>query len=161
MSASPKSLVRTLLLLVVAGSLGYMVWMEIGGKDAGSSGGGDLSDAARANAKVVVYYLSEGKDCSTCERIEAYTQETLETHFADALASGELVWLQLDMDEPEHQHFVTDFKLYTKSIVLVELDSGVQVRFSNLEKVWDHVYDKPAFVEYMRENVADYLGAGQ
>jgi len=105
----------------------------------------------------IVYYFSVGKECSTCEQIEAFTQEALKTGFSDALTSGEIQWRTADMDKPEHEHFATDYSLYTKSIVLVAIEDGEHGRWENLEKVWDHVYDKPTFIAYIRERLAAFM----
>ena len=30
-------------------------------------------------------------------------------------------------------------------------------QFKNLEKIWEHVADKEAFIEYVQDNVAGYI----
>jgi len=105
----------------------------------------------------IVYYFSVGKECSTCEQIEAYTQEVLKTDFSKALAAGQIQWRTADMDKPQHEHFAKDYNLYTKSIVLVAIENGEPGRWENLEKVWDHVYDKSAFMQYVGDSLQSFV----
>lgn len=153
---NPKSILRALLLLFVAGSLVYMAVQEIAARRADPIAE-PIAAVDGVTPDVIVYYFSVGKECSTCESIEAYTTETLKTHFADALATGKIQWKTIDMDKPEYEHFATDYNLYTKSIVFVALENGEHGRWKNLEKVWDYVYDKPAFTAYVRESLDAFL----
>ena len=148
---NPRILARNALLLFVGAGLLFLAVMEIRGR-------GKTPDEPEPDG-VIVYYLSQGKECATCDNIEQFTRETLEADFAEELDSGGILWRIADMDKPQHAHFVTDFDLYTKSVVLVERDNGVVVRFVNLTKVWDLVYDKSAFQDYIREELNVFLEA--
>lgn len=146
-------MVGVLLLVFVLLSVGYRAAMELRRGEVEA----DVPGKA-AVAEVAVYFFDGGKDCATCEKLEAYAREAVETHFPEELASGVLVWLRRDMDEPENEHFVTDFELYAKSVVVVGLKDGERVRWENLEDIWELVYDRPAYIEYIRVRVGDFLG---
>ena len=108
---------------------------------------------------LVVYYFDMGKDCSTCLNLEAYTRETLESFFGEALSTGAIRWEVVDVDAAENDHFVTDFGLYTKSVVLATYEDGEVIRYNNLSRIWELVYDKEAYVDYVRTQVEEVLGA--
>lgn len=147
-----KNAISALLLLFVFGSVAYMVANDFGQV-------GDETPAPKgAEPEVVVYFFDGGKDCATCDKLEAYAYEALKTHFSEELASGVLEWRRLDTDEPANEHYVTDFSLYTKSVVVFALEDGEQIRWKNLEDIWELVYDKPAYLEYIRANTRDFLG---
>lgn len=157
-----RKYIRNALLVLVFGSILYMAATEIADRRQAKSG----SQAAESSTtdtgdvtKVVVYYFSEGKECSTCENIESYTREALETYFSHELSSGVIAWRSIDVDERRHEHFIPEYNLYTKSVVLVQCEHGRQVRWKNLEAVWDLVYDKPSFMEYIRDQTREYLDA--
>ena len=57
----------------------------------------------------------------------------------------------VNVDEPANQHFVQDFQLYTRSLVVV--DAKDPKRFKVLDKVWQLVGDKPAFQKYVEQEV--------
>lgn len=152
-----RKLIRNALLALVAGSLLYAAGREFLARREGPSAPLGAAAHPGASPELIVYYFSQGKECVTCDRIESYTREALETHFADELTSGEITWLAVDVDEPKNEHFVTEYELYTKSVVLVRMEDGRQVRWKNLADVWDLVSDQPAFTEYVRKQVQDYL----
>jgi hypothetical protein len=108
----------------------------------------------------VAYYFHGNFRCTTCRAIEAYSAEAITGNFAEELASGRLTWRVVNVEEPENEHFVKDFELTTKSLVLVEYRDGTVVRFQNLPKVWQLVHDKESFLEYVRDSTVEFLGQG-
>ena len=107
----------------------------------------------------VAYYFHGNLRCATCRKIEAYSEEAISEGFAHELTSGRLVWLAVNTDEAEHKHFVTDFELVTKSLVLVEYQQGEVVRFENLDRIWKLVGAKDAFLEYVNDRTRKFIGS--
>ena len=151
--AGPKRLVRNAVLLLAALGAGYFLYGEAFPRTSPQS----AERPVPLSAKLVVYYFSTGKECSTCEQIPVYAREALGGEFAGAVASGEIVWREYDVDRPEFAHFVADYSIYTKAIVLSRRENGAQVKWKNLEKVWDLVGDRAAFEEYVRAEVREML----
>lgn len=148
------------LLAFAAGSLAYV----IAGGPAGEPGRGARTAGASPGAAdpsvppdLIVYYMDMGKDCTTCLYLETYTRETLERHFADALASGRIEWRRRDLDDPSNAHYIREFRLYTKSVVLVRQVNGEPVRHESLSRIWELVYDKEAFQTYIQREVRRFL----
>jgi len=81
----------------------------------------------------------------------ADAEETVKATFAAELANGQLVWKPLNVDEAQNEHFVQDYQLFTRSLVLV--DGTNPKRFKNLDKVWQLVRDKPVFQKYVQDEV--------
>jgi len=109
------------------------------------------------DAKVVAYYFHGNLRCRTCQAIEAYSEEAIRSEFADELASGRLVWRVVNIDEPENEHFIKDFELVTKSLVLTEYRDGEVTRWENLKQVWQLVRDKEQFFDYVRSSTRRFL----
>jgi hypothetical protein len=109
------------------------------------------------DAGVVAYYFHGNLRCRTCQTIEAYSEEAIRSEFADELASGHLVWRVVNTDDPENKHFVKDFELVTKSLVLTEYRDGEVTRWENLKQVWQLVRDKEQFLEYVRSSTRRFL----
>jgi hypothetical protein len=65
----------------------------------------------------------------------------------------------VNIEEPENEHFVEDYQITTRTVVLVEMKDGQQVRWSTLGRVWDLVDDQPAFMTYIQEETKGYLGS--
>jgi len=106
----------------------------------------------------VAYYFFGNMRCATCRKLEAYSEEAITDAFGEDLASGTLAWRAVNVDEPDNTHFVHDFDLVTKSLVLVEYRDGGVVRFSNLTKIWQKVGDKDEFLEYVRDSTREFIG---
>jgi hypothetical protein len=108
---------------------------------------------------IVVFYFHGNVRCSTCRTLEAYAEEAVSRGFADELATGRLAWRVVNVDQPENRHFVRDFELVTKSVVLVEYRDGQVTRYENLKLVWQLVRDKDGFLTYVRDATREFLGS--
>jgi len=159
----PKTIVTTVLLLFVAGTVGTLIARQPGGgsepsrRAASGAGAATLPEAESAH-KIIVYYFHGNARCVSCHRIEAFSREAVEKGFADALKEDCIEWKGVNVDEPGNKHFVKDYQLYTKSVVVSETREGKEVRWKNLDRVWTLLRDKAAFVKYVRDEVAAYMG---
>jgi hypothetical protein len=137
-----------------------------GAAKAGKAGKPARPEAARAAApavlphRVTAYYFHTTQRCATCKAIEARSREAIEGAFAAELADGRLAWKVVNVEEQGNEHFVKDYALYTKSVVLVDEVRGREPRWKNLEKVWQLVRDKAAFQRYIQAETRAYLAAG-
>lgn len=110
--------------------------------------------------RVVAYYFHTTYRCATCRAIEAYSREAIESAFAEEIAAGRLLLQAVNLEIKGNEHFVKDYGLYTKSLVLVNEVRGKPAEWKNLEKVWQLVRDKPRFLRYVQDETRAYL-AGQ
>jgi len=119
------------------------------------------SDSSKASVpsvhQVLAYYFHGIRRCSNCIKIESYTKEAIDSAYGAALKDSSLVWRVVNTEEEANNHFLNDYQLYTKSVILVDMHDGKQVRWKNLEKVWEHLGDKEAFKKYIRDEVALFL----
>ena len=109
---------------------------------------------------IVAYYFHGDVRCRTCRTLEAYSEEAITGGFAGEVASGRLRWRAVNTDEAENAHFVKDFQLVTKALVLVEYRDGKVVRFEDLKLIWQLVGDKAGFLKYVRDATAEFLKEG-
>jgi len=107
---------------------------------------------------VRVYYFHTTQRCASCKKIEALADEAIRSGFSKELAQGKLEWRPVNTDEPSNRHFITDYKLYTKSVVVVDLTDPKQERWKNLPKIWELLRDEAAFRQYVQGEVRAYLG---
>jgi hypothetical protein len=107
---------------------------------------------------VIAYYFHGTQRCATCRKLEAYSLESIQAGFPGQLRDGTLEWRVVNIDEPGNKHFVEDYKLYTRSLVIVKLQEGKQTEWKNLEKIWDLVDDKQGFATYVQQEIKTYLG---
>jgi hypothetical protein len=153
-----KRIITTLLLVFAVASLLFVL---VSDGPVSSDTQSTEEKAPVAQTELLVYYMDMGKDCTTCLNLESYTREALDTYFAADLASGRIQWRTADLDDPANAHFVDEFGLYTKSVVLVRFKSGAQTRFDSLSRIWELVYDKDAYIAYIRDEVSGFLDAAE
>lgn len=120
-----------------------------------------VADTTAVPHRVTAYYLHTTARCTSCRKIEAYTTEALEAGFTNELKDGRLVFRVVNVEEKGNEHFVKDFSIFTKSVVLVDERSGKQMAWKNLPKVWELLGNKEAFVRYIREETRAYLADKQ
>ena len=125
-----------------------------------AAAGKTQTTATDADNAIVAYYFHGNKRCSTCRKLEAYSEEAITGGFTSELEAGELEWRVVNTDEDGNAHFVTDFELVTKSVVLVEYRDGEVVRWKNLKLVWQLVNDQDGFLRYVRDETRDFLAEG-
>lgn len=122
--------------------------------DKGNAGAPETKDIPR---KFVAYYFHGDFRCDSCKKIEQYSREAIEKYFAEQLKSGELVFKVINMDRPENQHFINDYQLYTRSLVIAEFKGTTQVRWKNLVEVWNNLDDQEAFYYYVKTEIQKYM----
>jgi hypothetical protein len=109
--------------------------------------------------RVIAYYFHTTYRCASCRAIEAYSREAIEGAFADEIRDGRLVWKPVNIEVKGNEHFVKDYALYTKSVILVSEVRGKPAQWKNLEKVWQLLQDKPKFLRYVQDETRVYLAA--
>lgn len=118
-----------------------------------------LAAEVTADGRVTAYYFHGTFRCPTCKKLEQYAKEAIETNFKDALASGQLAFKVVNVEDKGNEHFMTDYQLYAKSVVLSLTTDGKEIRFKNLDKIWEYVGNKDRYENYVRDEVAAFLKA--
>lgn len=106
---------------------------------------------------IIVTYFHTTMRCPTCHKIEELSTLAVKSHFEKELSTGEVVWRVINVDEPENAHYNKDYQLYTKSLIVSEVKDGKEVRWKNLEKIWEFVRDEEEFDTYVHTEIKDWL----
>ncbi|OHE58144.1 MAG: hypothetical protein A2Z47_08255 [Thermodesulfovibrio sp. RBG_19FT_COMBO_42_12] len=188
-----KKLIKSLLFIFVALSLGVLIYKEFSpkseskathvaanqGETMSASGKSEVAAESRSlketgtkqqnpvsssqvaeksqNARVIAYYFHGTFRCSTCQTIEKYSKEAIETYFAKELGNGTLEFRPVNVEEPENKHFIQDYQLVTRSLVLSLVSDGKEMKWKNLPYVWKLVRDKDKFFQYVKDEVEIFL----
>ena len=110
-----------------------------------------------SNNKVIAYYFHGTSRCPTCRTIERYSKEAIERYFAQELKNKTLEFKPINVEEPENRHYIQDYQLYTKSLVLVRYKDDNQQKWKNLSEVWSYVSDKEKFYRYVKDETERFL----
>ena len=162
-----KTVITAVLLIFMVSSVAYLVVKEARSGSQVAPSHAEPAPVALPNrsnlepaaSKVVVYYFHGTARCPTCRKFESYSDELIRQEFSQELNDGRLEWQVVNVDETGNKHFVTDYKLFSKSIVVVKKQPGEKPQFKNLDKIWQLVGDKQAFVKYIKDKIRDYLKA--
>jgi hypothetical protein len=163
-----KLIVTILLLLFVAVSL-VALFMKGTGKPeleraAESSaernaerGTTEAAEMTEGDTKIVVYYFHGNARCKTCLTIEMYALEAIETGFPEELKAGSIDFLPVNLELAENEHFIDDFKLAARTVVLERVVDGKREDYLNLHRVWELVRDKEAYIEYFQDEMSRFI----
>jgi hypothetical protein len=116
-----------------------------------------LAEDASADGTVTAYYFHTSFRCPTCQKLEQYSKEAIESNFKDALASGKVSFTVVNVESSGNEHYVNDYQLYTKSLVLSLAKDGKEVRSKNLDRIWQLVGNKQQFQNYVRDEVSAFI----
>lgn len=173
-----KNFVSVILILFVCVSIGYLVYSEVKNnrvivtsseekqipkteakENTGNSSSTTVaSDKSNINEKVIVYYFHGNFRCPTCRAIEQYSKEAVQSAFQADLEKGKIEFRSVNVEEPQNEHFINDFQLTTRCVVVEWNVNGKAQDWKRLEKVWDLVHgNKENFYDYIQENVRQYI----
>ncbi len=79
------------------------------------------------------------------------------TVFAKELKHGRLEFRPVNVEETENKHFIQDYQLVTKSLVLSLVSDGKETKWKNLPDVWQLVSDRDKFFQYVKDEVEQFL----
>jgi len=112
---------------------------------------------ADENTRLIVYYFRGSFRCPTCYNLEKYAKEAIENNFKDELDRGILVFKDVNVEEKGNEHFVNDYQLYSKSLVLSLVKNGEEMKYKNLTKIWEYVRNKEKYVSYVKSEIDAFL----
>lgn len=156
-----KQVIRSVLLIVVLGSLAIWANREFQKHQAKDDTGPEVVEMFPAvdGPQVVMTYFLIGTRCESCRKIEALARATAEEDFPDELAAHKLIFRVVDTTEPANEHFLEDYKLTSKTVVISRRVDGRESDWKDMDQVWDLLDNGPAFHAYLGKQVREYLGS--
>jgi len=112
-------------------------------------------------AQVVAFYFHGIFRCPTCHKLEQYSKEAIEINFKEALASGKLEFKVVNIEDKGNEHYAKDYQLYTKSLILSLVKDGKEIKWKNMDKIWEYAGNKDKFIDYVKNGVSDLLKEAQ
>ena len=107
--------------------------------------------------KIIVYYFHTSFRCYSCRKIEEYTHKAILNGFNDEVTKGVLIWKPVNIDEPENKHFIKDYSLYTKSIIIEDQRRRGEPKWKLLDKTWTLLKDEEEFIKYIQDEVKQIM----
>lgn len=164
-ASAVKMVVRILLLLFIAGSVGYLFAKEYGwgGWDAPPPAPEPVAVATKAEDppltpdRVTAYYFHGNYRCAACMKLEGYSREAIEKGFPAELKDGRLSFEAVNVEELWNRHFIRDYDLVAKSVVIALKSGDREVRFKNLKDVWKFLGSREKFLAYVQAETKAFL----
>ncbi len=100
-----------------------------------------FSAVANAETKYNLYYFHNNTRCGNCIAFEEMSKK-----LAPSLPVNFKI---INTQNEGNEHYINDYKLYTKSIVITD-DKG---NYKNLDKIWNYVRDEKKFNQYIEDEV--------
>ena len=129
---------------------------------AGGAGGAAVDAPALATQDgVQVYYIHGSFRCSTCQTIEAYAKEAVESGFPEELRDGRIEWHAINYEDPGNERYAVDYEVVAPTVILAKFAGGRQVEWKGLHEVWELVGDKGAFLNFVQKSLREFMGASE
>lgn len=151
-----KKVLTIILLIFVAASVVFMVFKEVKARNAAAAlpaAGTEPTVAVPRNENALtVYYFHGNQRCMTCNRIEELARAAIQDKYAKEMADGTVVFRSVNVEEPANEHFIRDFQLTTRSVVMQKAG-----KYEKFDKVWTLVRDPRKFAEYIQNGAAKMM----
>jgi hypothetical protein len=114
-------------------------------------------DSSAAADVFIASYFHGDVRCPTCIKLESYSGEALQTGFEKELKDSALIWRTVNWDRDENKHYVDDYKLFTKALILSRVRNGKEVAWVNLDSIWTLVGDKEHYLKYVQDQTRAFI----
>ncbi len=157
-----KQIIRAVLLIVALGSLAIWGNREYQKSNAIAQATATPPPAETltvvAGNQVVMTYFISGTRCESCKKIEQFSRETAEKNFPAEITGKKLIFRVIDTGEAVNHHYIDDYKLTSKTVVVSHRVDGKETEWKAMDKVWDLLDDPEAFRAYLAVPIRKHLG---
>jgi hypothetical protein len=115
------------------------------------------TDSLAATDIVYASYFHGDQRCPTCMKLEAYSSEAIQSGFEKEVKDSLLVFRTVNWDREENAHYIDDYQLYTKALILSRVRDGKEIAWLNLDSIWQYVGDKDTFIKYVQAHSRAFI----
>lgn len=108
---------------------------------------------------IVVYYFHPTARCETCLNIEAYSKEAVDEW--KKKHDRRVEWKMLNIEEEENEQYLSKYSLQFSSLVLSEQQGGKELKWKNLEEIWNLSGNKNEFIRYLNDELNQFVNIKQ
>jgi len=108
---------------------------------------------AEASDRVDVVYFHRTERCSSCQWMGEQTLWTVQNYFAQELASGRVVFRDVDVQKPESASLTKQYNSYGSSLFLNYVKGG-QNHIEQVADLYPFIGDQPRFTGQLRAKIA-------
>lgn len=157
-------LARMWLVVAVSAAVGVSAAVSEGQKNGVDSAAAKTDTTLKVKTdslvvKDIVYasYFHGDQRCPTCMKLEAYSSEAIQSGFEKEVKDSSLVFRTVNWDREENAHYLDDYQLYTKALILSRMRDGNEVAWTNLDSIWQLVDHKDKFIKYVQSHTSAFI----
>jgi len=102
--------------------------------------------------RVKVVYFHRAQRCSSCIYAETGVRYTVETYFADELATGKLTFEVFNVEDKENAPIVEKYGAFTSSLFINTIRDGTD-HIEEVTEIWFVLGNDEAFVEVVKSKI--------
>jgi hypothetical protein len=106
--------------------------------------------------RVDVVYFHRAQSCYSCQYAEAGTNYTVETYFADEMASGKLTFQSVDVQDEANADIIEEYGAYGSQLFINTIKDGTD-HIEQVTDIWLVIGDDEAFVEVVKKKIEKSL----
>jgi len=106
---------------------------------------------------VYAYYFHRTFRCISCQTMEDLAARTIEERFAKETRKGQVVWMSVNVDEPQGKALGQRFNARGSELVVARMEDGECKYSKRLDALWE-LKDRPeAFSEHLVNEIHTLL----
>ena len=106
--------------------------------------------------RVDIVYFHRTARCYSCQYAEAGTNYTVETYFADEMASGKLTFQSVDVQDEANADIIEKYGAYGSQLFINTIKDGTD-HIEQVTDIWVVLGDNEAFVEVVKSKIEESL----
>lgn len=115
------------------------------------------TDSLAATDIIYASYFHGDRRCPTCMKLEAYSGEAVQSGFEKEVKDSLFVFRTVNWDREENAHYLDEYKLFTKALILSRVRDGKEIAWVNLDSIWQLVGDKDRFIKYVQTHSRSFI----
>ncbi|GIU50531.1 nitrophenyl compound nitroreductase subunit ArsF family protein [Shewanella sp. KT0246] len=113
------------------------------------------------NQTLNVYYFHGNVRCTSCKLIEKYTNQAISSGFTEQIKQGDVTLSTINLETKGNEHFIEDFQLITRSVVIAIEKDGETLQYRRLDRVWELIKDQQSFTHYLYQQIGELTDSRQ
>lgn len=117
----------------------------------------NILNAQENKVRIDVMYFHGTLRCQSCIIIEENTKNSVYELFEKQLEDSTITITSIDFIEPENEHFQKDYKFDVQTLIVSKKIDGKEVKWKNLDKIWDYSGDYNKYKHYIKKEINKLL----
>ncbi len=110
-------------------------------------------NAADKPELIKIMYFHGTTRCEGCIAIESNITRSVDALYSEERKNGKIIFESIDFLAEGNEKFTDAYQLETQTLIISKIVDGKEVRWVNLDKVWDYAASFPKMKKYIDKEV--------